>query len=170
MGVNVKAVLGSVAVCGVLLIAGCSSGATASAPSVATSAAVPEMSSAAPAPSAPMSSAPAEVPAEQVVAKWACTKDGEEVTCVCEGSEADCKSTVAEPSKVKGATGMVKWFNDAKGFGFITPDGGGRDLFVHFSAIAGAGFKTLEESQCTAFDVTTGPKGPQAVNVRAYDC
>ena len=77
MGVNVKAVLGSVAVCGALLIAGCSSGTTASAPSVATSAAVPDMSSAAPAPSAPMSSAPAEVPAEQVVAKWSCTKDGE---------------------------------------------------------------------------------------------
>lgn len=65
------------------------------------------------------------------------------------------------------AAGTVKWFNDAKGFGFITPDGGGEDLFAHFSAIQGAGFKTLAENQRVTFEVTQGPKGKQASNIRA---
>jgi CspA family cold shock protein len=65
------------------------------------------------------------------------------------------------------ATGTVKWFNDAKGFGFITPSAGGDDLFAHFSAIQGSGFKTLAEGQQVTFDVTTGPKGQQASNIRA---
>jgi len=60
------------------------------------------------------------------------------------------------------ATGTVKWFNDSKGFGFITPENGGDDLFAHFSAIQGQGFKTLKEGQRVTFDVTTGPKGQQA--------
>jgi CspA family cold shock protein len=60
------------------------------------------------------------------------------------------------------ATGTVKWFNDAKGFGFITPDEGGEDLFAHFSAIQSNGFKSLKENQRVAFEVTTGPKGKQA--------
>jgi CspA family cold shock protein len=66
------------------------------------------------------------------------------------------------------STGTVKWFNDAKGFGFITPDGGGKDLFAHFSAIQtqGSGFRTLKENQKVSFDVTTGPKGDQAVNIK----
>ncbi|GAA5168724.1 cold-shock protein [Viridibacterium curvum] len=63
------------------------------------------------------------------------------------------------------ATGTVKWFNDAKGFGFVTPEGGGQDLFVHFSAIQGSGFKSLAEGQRVSFDVTQGPKGEQAVNI-----
>jgi cold shock protein len=63
------------------------------------------------------------------------------------------------------ATGIVKWFNDAKGFGFITPDGGGEDLFAHFSAIQGNGFKSLKENQKVSFEVTTGPKGKQASNI-----
>jgi CspA family cold shock protein len=63
------------------------------------------------------------------------------------------------------ATGTVKWFNDAKGFGFITPDQGGEDLFAHFSAIQGSGFKTLKEGQKVTFDVTTGQKGLQAGNI-----
>jgi CspA family cold shock protein len=67
------------------------------------------------------------------------------------------------------ATGTVKWFNDSKGFGFITPDGGGKDLFAHFSAIQGAGFKTLQENQRVTFDVVTGPKGEQAANIRAAE-
>jgi CspA family cold shock protein len=65
------------------------------------------------------------------------------------------------------ATGTVKWFNDAKGFGFITPDGGGEDLFAHFSAINMPGFKTLKEGQKVSFEVTTGPKGKQASNIQA---
>jgi CspA family cold shock protein len=64
------------------------------------------------------------------------------------------------------ATGTVKWFNDAKGFGFITPDEGGEDLFAHFSAIQGGGFKTLKENQRVNFEVTTGPKGKQASNIQ----
>ena len=64
------------------------------------------------------------------------------------------------------ATGTVKWFNDAKGYGFITPDSGGKDLFAHFSAIQGSGFKTLAEGQSVSFDVEDGPKGPQATNVK----
>lgn len=64
------------------------------------------------------------------------------------------------------ATGTVKWFNDAKGFGFITPDGAGEDLFAHVSAIQGGGFKTLKEAQKVSFDVTTGPKGKQASNIQ----
>jgi CspA family cold shock protein len=63
-------------------------------------------------------------------------------------------------------TGTVKWFNDAKGFGFITPDGGGEDLFAHFSAINMPGFKTLKEGQKVQFEVTQGPKGKQASNIQ----
>lgn len=65
-----------------------------------------------------------------------------------------------------GAMGIVKWFQAAKGFGFIAPDDGGADVFVHFSAIQGDGYKTLADNQKVEFDVTTGPKGPQAENVR----
>lgn len=63
------------------------------------------------------------------------------------------------------AAGVVKWFNDSKGFGFITPDDGGEDLFAHFSAISMEGFKTLREGQKVVFDVVQGPKGKQAANI-----
>jgi CspA family cold shock protein len=65
------------------------------------------------------------------------------------------------------ATGTVKWFNEAKGYGFISPADGGKDVFVHFSAIQGDGFKTLAEGQSVNFEVEDGPKGPQASNVTA---
>ena len=63
------------------------------------------------------------------------------------------------------ATGTVKWFNDSKGFGFITPDGGGDDVFAHFSAINSKGFKSLKANQRVSFDVVDGPKGKQASNI-----
>ena len=62
-------------------------------------------------------------------------------------------------------TGKVKWFNDQKGYGFITPDDGSKDVFVHHSDIQGDGFKTLREDQAVEFQVESGPKGPQATNV-----
>ncbi|MGV9869310.1 cold-shock protein [Rhodococcus koreensis] len=65
------------------------------------------------------------------------------------------------------AQGVVKWFNGEKGFGFINPDDGGADLFVHFSEISGSGFKSLDENQRVEFEVGQGQKGPQAQNVRA---
>ena len=63
-------------------------------------------------------------------------------------------------------TGIVKWFDDGKGFGFITPDAGGKDLFAHFSEIQGTGFKSLAENQRVEFEVKQGPKGLQASNIR----
>jgi CspA family cold shock protein len=63
------------------------------------------------------------------------------------------------------ATGTVKWFNAEKGWGFIAPDGGGPDVFAHYSAITSSGFRTLEEDQKVEFEIVQGPKGPQASNI-----
>ncbi len=65
------------------------------------------------------------------------------------------------------STGTVKWFNEAKGYGFITPADGSKDIFVHFSAIQGEGFRTLNEGQEVSFEVEQSPRGPQAVRVTA---
>jgi CspA family cold shock protein len=70
------------------------------------------------------------------------------------------------PRRDKMATGTVKWFNDDKGFGFITPDDSGKDLFVHHSAIQGSGFKSLAEGAKVSYDAEQGPKGPAAANVQ----
>lgn len=66
-------------------------------------------------------------------------------------------------------TGTVKWFNEGKGFGFIAPDDGSKDLFAHFREIQGSGFKTLTENQHVQFEVIQGPKGPQASNIRVVN-
>lgn len=64
-------------------------------------------------------------------------------------------------------TGTVKWFDEGKGFGFITPDGGGKDLFAHYSEVRSTGFKSLAADQRVEYDVTQGKKGPQAANIRS---
>jgi CspA family cold shock protein len=71
----------------------------------------------------------------------------------------------AEGEQLQMATGTVKWFSDDKGFGFITPDDGGRDLFVHFSGINGDGYRSLPEGSKVSYEEEAGPKGPKAVNV-----
>jgi len=79
--------------------------------------------------------------------------------------DADVRIHVQKESSSHMTEGTVKWFNDAKGFGFISPDGGAPDVFVHHTEILGAGFRSLEENQRVKFDVTQGNKGPQAVGV-----
>ncbi len=66
-------------------------------------------------------------------------------------------------------TGIVKWFNNAKGYGFISPEGGGTDVFVHFSAIEMEGYKTLKQGQKVGFDLIEGPRGLQAVKIRSHN-
>ena len=136
----------SLAAAGALLLTGCGSEETTSAPTVATS-------------------APAEVTAEPDVVSWTCINDGGVVTCTCEGSEADCKSSVTDTNAVKGATGTVQWFSEEKGFGFISPSDGGRAVYVHFSRILGGGYQNLNAGQSVCFDIKEGPKGPEARNV-----
>jgi CspA family cold shock protein len=75
------------------------------------------------------------------------------------------QTAAAVPADSPKSTGTVKWFNDAKGFDFITPDDGGEDLFAHFSSIQMNGFKTLKEGQKVAFDIIQGSKGKQALNI-----
>ena len=74
---------------------------------------------------------------------------------------------ILKVAKMKTETGIVKWFNNEKGFGFITPESGGKDLFAHHTDIVGTGFKSLEENQRVSFEVAEGPKGPQAKNIQS---
>jgi CspA family cold shock protein len=158
----------AVAAAGALLLAGCGS-TTSTAPTEAASAT--QASSTAPAPLAPASSSPAEATTEPVLAKWTCAKDGEQVTCTCVGSEADCKSTVTKPGTLKGFNekGSVKWFSGSKGYGFIAR-ATGEDVFVHFSAIEMGGVTTLNPDECVEFEVKSGPKALQAEGVRVVAC
>jgi cold shock protein len=86
------------------------------------------------------------------------------------GAPSNISSDALVATRVRGevrmSTGTVKWFNDAKGYGFITPDEGGEDLFAHFSAIQMNGFKTLKEGQKVSFEIVQGPKGKQASNIQ----
>ena len=67
------------------------------------------------------------------------------------------------------ATGVVKWFSDAKGYGFIAPDGGGKDLFVHYTSVSGSGFRTLPEGAKVTYEAREGQKGPEAIDVEMVD-
>jgi CspA family cold shock protein len=84
-----------------------------------------------------------------------------------DGGSEPGKSRLEYEESVQMASGTVKWFNDAKGFGFISQDGGGEDVFVHHTAIVAEGFRSLQEGQRVEFEVKKGPKGLQAANVRA---
>ena len=84
---------------------------------------------------------------------------------LCLPLEQDQKRVTKEVA-IAMATGTVKWFNAEKGFGFIAPDDGSADVFAHYSAIASSGYRSLDENQKVEFDVTQGPKGPQAENIR----
>jgi len=86
---------------------------------------------------------------------------------VAESTRRDARITKKEIKKV--AKGKVKWFSNQKGYGFIAPDGGGKDIFVHHSGIGGDGFKTLDIEQLVEFQVVEGPRGPQASNVRKIE-
>jgi CspA family cold shock protein len=93
-----------------------------------------------------------------------------------DGADRRCNDPTGGPRDLPGshhlnkekhmAQGTVKWFNSDKGYGFITVDGGGADVFVHFSAIDSGGFRSLDENQRVEFEITQGPKGPQAENVK----
>jgi cold shock protein len=99
--------------------------------------------------------------------RCACRFSNRLAQCLCGGSLIGIarQSTVSTRGMIM-AQGKVHWFNNEKGFGFITPDGGGADVFVHFSAITGTDLKSLQEGQPVEFETTQGAKGPQAVNVR----
>ncbi len=90
------------------------------------------------------------------------------IASACQGRDVQAGREHAAPSGVRSVgTGTVKWFSDDKGFGFITPDDGGRDLFVHYSGIATDGFRTLAQGSRVEYETEAGPKGPKAINVRS---
>ena len=155
------------AAAGALLLSGCGSSTTAADPTVAVVPAVSAPAAPTPAASSPAAPEPAESAAAQVVAAWTCENDGTNTTCICEGEKSSCKETVSKPSKVKGATGTVKWFDAESGYGFVTSDAGGLDVFVHWSQIRTSGIhRTLMEGQRISFEIALGAEGPSAANVQ----
>jgi CspA family cold shock protein len=89
------------------------------------------------------------------------------LVCVTVGLDVSKLHSLEKREEVSMTQGTVKWFNSEKGFGFIAPDGGAKDVFVHHSEIQGSGFRSLEENQRVEFEISQGPKGPQAVGVTA---
>ena len=157
------------AAAGALLLSGCVSSTMAVDPTVPAVAAVPAVSAPAaptPAASAPAAPSPSEDSPDQVVVAWTCENDGTNMTCICEGEKSSCRETVSKPSKVKGATGTVIWFNAEKGYGFIYPDAGGLEMFAHYSEIRSSGYKSLEEGQRISFEIGLMAKGPVATNIQ----
>jgi CspA family cold shock protein len=106
----------------------------------------------------------AQVVAARISYSWFSVRWTSEQVDVFSTAGAQCPS--AKPKEMNMAQGTVKWFNADKGFGFIAQDGGGEDVFVHFSAIQSNGYKSLDENQKVEYDLAAGPKGPQAENVR----
>jgi CspA family cold shock protein len=94
------------------------------------------------------------------------TPSFEDIERICDAADGVDISRLSSILETIMATGTVKWFNDAKGFGFITPDDGGDDLFAHFSEVRAEGFKSLQEAQKVSFEVKQGPKGKQAANIK----
>lgn len=94
------------------------------------------------------------------------TLSSEDIERICDAADGVDISRLSSILETIMATGTVKWFNDAKGFGFITPDDGGEDLFAHFSEVKAEGFKSLQEGQKVSFEVKQGPKGKQASNIQ----
>lgn len=146
------------------MLTGCGANTTATDSAASRSAPSASVSS----PSGAVSTGSAGISGELRGIAWTCERKGGQMSCVCDGAAAACQESVANPTKVKGesTTGTVKWFDDAKGFGFISTEGGG-DVFAHFSAIDINGARTMSEGQCVSFNVTTGAKGKQAENIRA---
>ena len=161
---RISTLAAGLATAGALLLSGCSSSTTAADPTVA---AGPPVS----APAAPTLavSAPAlsEDTVDQVVEVWTCENDGTKTTCTCEGEQSSCEGTVGKPSNVKGALGTVKWFNATKGYGFIQPEDGSKDVFVHISAVQRANLQGLDEGQKVSYDVLQERGKSSAGNLKA---
>jgi CspA family cold shock protein len=104
--------------------------------------------------------------AGRLIAPWGLSCPGRFLSCEGGNPSARARGSVCAREELHVVVGTVKWFNAEKGYGFITPDGGGNDVFAHYSAIQTSGYRSLEENQRVEFEITQGPKGPQAENIR----